>query len=214
MALSTKGELKTTVADWLRRTGNTSFTGSLNDCIALAEARLNRELGPVETSATRTGTVDSNAINVSSLAIVQAMAMWISDPGSFDEKPLQQQSAGNVSAIGSSGRPAIWFVDSVSTIKFERPCDQAYGFRLRFRQKFELAADGDTNWLLDEHPDIYLAATITWGALRLGAVDVGATWASVLKDGMPSLKNVIAATHRSTLRTDPALAAMGGGRRA
>lgn len=52
MALSTYAELKASVASWMERA---DMTAVITDCVTLAEARLNRELGPVETTSSLTG---------------------------------------------------------------------------------------------------------------------------------------------------------------
>ena len=68
MALSTYDELKASIASWMERSDMTTV---IVDCVTLAEARLNRELGPVETDASLTGTVDSRSLDISALSMVE-----------------------------------------------------------------------------------------------------------------------------------------------
>jgi hypothetical protein len=180
------------------------------DIITIAEARLNRELGPVETNASRTGTVDDRSISISALSIVSPIALFMADPGSTSpEKELQQQDAGTLALIDSSGRPTQWAQDSLTAIKLDRPCDQAYAFRFRFRERFALSDSVTTNWLLTNHPDVYLAACLMWGAGYLQSWPNGAVFKGILDEGLESVGNTIARQHRGTLRVDPALSGIG-----
>ncbi len=202
MALSTYAELQASVLDWMKRA---SQSANAPDWITLAEARLNRELGPVETDASRTGTVDSRVISISALTIVQPIALWFTEAGGGDERPLQMQSAGNMAYVETSGRPRMWCVDSTTSIKLDRPCDTEYAFRFRFRERFALSDSSTTNWLLTNHPDIYLAASLMWGGGYNEDWPNGSVWKSVLDEAIPQVKHVIAQSKRGMLRTDPAL---------
>jgi hypothetical protein len=205
MALATKAELLASALDWMKRAGQ---TGQAPDWLTLAEARLNRELGPVETDASRTGTVDSRSISISALSIVEPIALWVT-LDTDDEREVQPTSPSNLAYIETSGPPAQWCMDSTTNLKLDRPCDAEYAFRFRYRQRFSLDADGDTNWLLDNHPDIYLAAVLMWGAGYNAAWNNGSIWKGVLDEGIPSVRNSLAQQRRGTLRVDPALQAVG-----
>lgn len=209
MAMSNFGELKTSVAAWSRRAGNADYVALVPDYIALAEARLNRELGPVETNATRTGVIGSRNIDISALTIVEPIALWIADPGSEDENEVQQQAPAKMAYAETNGRPEEWTYDSDTDLKLSRPCDQEYAFRFRFRQRFALSADGDTNWLLENHPDIYLAASMMWGAAYREDWPNGASFAAILDTEVPKVAHTLAKQRKGTLRVDPALSRIG-----
>lgn len=213
MSLASKADLKSKAASWLRRSGNAAYVAEVPDFITLAEARLNRELGAVETDASLTGTPGSAALNVSALAIVTPLALFMTEPGGSDEAMLQPQPAANVAAQQDVGRPVAWFVNSSAALGLNCPCDVAYGFRLRFLERFALSADGDTNWLLTNHPDLYLAATLMWGAGYLESWENGAVWKGLLSEGLAEVKRQLADRKRGTLRVDSGLLAMGGGLR-
>lgn len=210
MSLASKADLKSKAASWLRRSGNAAYVAEVDDFISLAEAKLNREIGPVETDATRTGTVGSRSISISALAVVEPIALFITEPAGGDERELQKQAAGNIAVLAEAGRPTLWAIDSGTSIKFERPCDLAYGFRFRFRERFALATDESTNWLLVNHPDLYLAATLMWGAGYLESWENGAIWKGLLAEGLAEVGRQIGEINRGTLRVDSGLMAMGG----
>lgn len=205
MALSTKAELLASALDWMERAGQ---TGQAPDWLTLAEARLNRELGPVDVDASRTGTVDSRSISISALSIVEPIALWVT-LDTDDEREVQMTSPSNLAYITTSGAPAQWCMDSTSNLKLDRPCDVEYAFRFRYRQRFALSADSDTNWLLTNHPDIYLSAVLMWGAGYNQDWANGSVWKSTLDEGIPSVKNSLAQQRRGMLRVDPAIKAAG-----
>lgn len=209
MALANYTDLQATAVDWMTRAGQ---IGKAPDWIALAEARLNRELSPVETDAALVGVPTSRAIDISALSIVKPVSLWISPTGGGDEVPMQPQAAGTMTYVDTTGQPRQWAMDGQDNIKFDRPCDQAYAFRFRYVERFSLATTS-TNWLLTDHPDLYLAATLMWGAGYNEDWNNGATWKSVLDEGMVSVRSLIAQGRRGTLRVDPALSSVGSWRR-
>lgn len=204
MTFATKADLKTNVLAYMTRN---TLTGNVDDFITLAEARLNRELGAVEVDATLTGVVDSRSIDISALSMVEPLALFLAETG-LDEVELTPKVDGTFPYIASSGRPRYWAIDG-DNIDFDRPLSGAYPFRFRYRQKFALVNDADTNWLLTNHPDIYLAATLVWGTVFVRAFGNTATYKAILDDNIPSLKNIIARKKRAVLTVDPMLQRIG-----
>ena len=202
MALANYADLQASVIAWMTRTGDAEFAAKVPDMIALAEARLNRELGVVETDAALSGTVGSRRIDLAATPFVAPIALFLVDANG-DERRLQQQGDGACPYAGEAGAPDIWAVDGAA-IDFDRPLDAAYAFRLRYRQKFNLAA-ASTNWLLTNHPDLYLAASLIWGAGFTEAFPQFGFWKAVLDEGIPSVRNLISQRNRGTLRVDPGL---------
>ena len=199
MAISTYAELKTAIANWMARS---DLTGDVADFITLGEAALNRELPAVETDGTLTGVVDSRRIDISALSLVAPIALYIVISG--DEELVTPRTDGTFAYAGTSGRPTYWGIDG-NYIDFDCPLDQAYTFRLRYRQRFALSDSATTNWLLTNHPDVYLAACLVWGGLFVRSSEIGATFAEVLRTGIPQVKNIIAQKKRAVLTVDPAL---------
>lgn len=206
MSLGTYDELQAATVDWMKRAGQ---LGNAPDWVSLAEAKLNRELGPVETDASRTGTLDSRNISISALSIVEPLSLWVMAPDSLKEREVQRQAPANMAYSDYSGAPGQWVMDSETNIKLDRPCDQEYAFRFRFKQRFALSDAAPTNWLLTNHPDIYLAACLMWGAGYNESWSNGQIWKSILDEGIPAVKNVIAQQKRGTLRVDPGLMPVG-----
>lgn len=208
LALANYTDLQATALAFMERTGDTNSTDAAPVWIQVAEARLNREIGAVETEGTLTGTIDSRTIDISSLSMVQPIALFVAQTG-YDERPVQLQANSSFRQLTTSGYPAQACVDG-TTLQFDRPLDVAYPFRILYRQRFALSGSATTNWLLTNHPDVYLAATLMWGAGYNEAWENGSVWKSVLDEAIPSIKGQIAANKRGVLRVDDALLANGG----
>ncbi len=204
MTFATKADLKTQVLDFMARS---ELTGNVDDFITLAESRLNRELDAVETDTTLTGVVDSRRIDISALSIVEPIALLLAETG-CDEVLLTPKPDGTFPYIDSSGRPRYWAIDGTN-IDFDRPLDGAYPFRLRYVQRFSLANDASTNWLLTNYPDVYLAAVVTWGFIFIKAKEDTSFYKAILDDALPSIKRVISRSKQSVLTVDPMLQRIG-----
>ncbi len=206
MAISTYAELQTAVGNWMARS---DLSGSAADFIMLGEARLNREIPAVETDVTLTGTLNSRRISVSSNSVVSPIALFLVEANG-DEIEMVQRSDGSFAYSATSDQPRFWAMDG-SNIDFDCPLDAAYTFRFRIRQRFALSDSAPTNWLLTNHPDIYLAATLMWGGVFTQDSGIGTTFLQVLKEGVPQVQHIIAEQSRGTLTVDPALSWSGRG---
>lgn len=201
MALITSyATLQSEALDWMERAGQ---SGNAPTWVQLAEAKLNREIPAIETDATLTGVVGSNAIDISSLSMAQPVSLFLAETGR-DERKIDPAMEGTYAVSATSGRPSLWSIDG-SSINFDRPLDGDYPFRFRYRQKLNLAVS-DPNWLLTNHPDVYLAATLMWGAGYNESWSSGQLWKSVLDETIPQIRSQIAQGRRAVLRVDNALA--------
>lgn len=205
MALATLNDLKTSIATWMARS---DMGVQADDFITLAEARLNRELDPVELDATISAVPSSREIDVAAQSVETPLALFLNDPAIGNERPVQQQAPGTFPFITDNGAPWIWSLDGTKIV-FDRPAYQAYTFRFRFTQRFRLSNAAPTNWLLTNHPDVYLSAVLVWGNILKRSSDDMRTYASMLEEGLAGVRNEIAQTKRGTLRVDPALSSIG-----
>jgi hypothetical protein len=210
MAIAAYTDLKTKVASWGRRAGNATFVAEVPDIITLAEGRLNRELAAVEIDQTITGTLGSRTISVSAYSVVEPIALFLAEAGR-DEREVFFKAGGTFPYINSSGYPSFVSL-SGTNLQFDRPLLAAYPFRFRFRQRFALSDIATTNWLLTNHPDVYLAASLMWGAGYREDWPNGSAFKAILDEGIPSVRNIIAQSKRGVLTVDPGLVRTGGGR--
>lgn len=198
MAITSYDELKAAVLDWMART---DVTGSTGDFVSLAEARLNRELGPITTDATLTGTAGSRRIDISSLSLVQPLALHIVVYG--DEEAVNIRPDGSFPYLEDAAQPSYAAFEGTN-IDFNTPLDQAYSFRLTYQARLALSDAAPTNWLLEQHPDLYLAACITWGGLYVKDDTEAAKWRVLADDALASVKNIESKKRRGILGTEVA----------
>lgn len=207
MAISTYSELQLAVETFMERN---DLSGYAADFISLAEARLNRVLNQVKTSATLTGTAGSRTIDVSSLSIIDPLTLMMTD-GSR-EYELTRQLDGYFPHDTGSAQPSKWSItENGSTITFDTLLDQDYPFRLTYNGRFALSDAAPTNDLLTYSPDIYLAATIVWGGLMVQDDQTIARYAGALESFIAEQKRIEERNNRSQLTVDPMLARLGRG---
>lgn len=199
MAITTYTELKAAIADYMARS---DLTGNVADFIALAEARLNRLLKMVETDATLTGVAASRRIDISSLSLIQPIALFAVVDG--DEVQIHPKLDGSFTYDETAGLPSFYAMDGTN-IDFDRPLDDAYTFRFRYQSRFALSDAAPTNKLLTDHPDVYLAASIVWGSVYIKDVSQAAGFKSLLDEFIAETKNVLSQSKRGTLTVDQAL---------
>jgi len=204
LALANYVDLQATALSFMERTGETASTDAAPVWIQLAEARLNRELGPIETDQAFTAVVGSRTLDISALTIVEPLRLWFQPATGVAEVELQQTPAINMPRVYVNGMPTAWCMDNQTSILLDSPAFDTYAMRFRYRGRFSLSATS-TNWLMTNHPDLYLAATLMWGAGYSENWSGGQAWKAMLDESLDSVKHTLAQVQRSTLRVDSAL---------
>lgn len=206
MSISTYSDLQTQVTNWM---ANSGLSGQAADFITLAEAMLNRELPAVVTDIDLTGTDDERRIDISDYAVEEAQSLFLAESG-LDEVMLLKKQDGTFAYSVQSDRPTVWAVDDNNNyIDLDCPLSAAYPFRLRAKQRFSLSVSAPTNWLLTNHPDVYLAATLVWSGMYKRNQDIPANMAAVLQQGVPAVRSALARQNKGTLTVDAALTLWG-----
>lgn len=207
---STYTGLRQAVTDWMARE---DISGSADEFIALAEARLNRELSSVETESTLTTTTNASTVSISALSVDRPIALYLAESGQ-DQKELTQRAPGTFPVSATSGKPNLWARDlrtSTDVITFDRIPDQAYPLRFRYEQRFAVTEDAPTNWLLTTHPDVYLLCTLAWAGDFVRDGEYEAKQVQKANAALREIKNHLAQSKRGVLTVDPALQAIGQG---
>lgn len=203
MAISTYDELKAAVTDWMARS---DLSGNAADFIALAEARLNRELDAVEATATLTGTEASRVVSIAALGIVELHACYVSVSGGDDDNvPVIDPAM--MAYQNDAGAPGYVCIDGDNLV-FDRPMDAAYSVRIRYRGRIGLSDSVPTNDILTYHPDVYLAASILWGGVYIKSGEEVVGWKALLDEFLSEAKNTISQRKRAVLRPDNAITGM------
>ena len=202
MSISTYTELKAAISDWMARS---DLAGNAADFITLGEARLNRLLGPVGTTALLTGVIGSQTVSISALSVQEPQNLYLTQGES--EYYVTPRALGSYSTTSVRGLPSIWSIEG-TTITLDRPLDQAYPLRFVYLGRFALSDAAPTNEFLTNNPDLYLAASMVWGC---GYVkdQAGAVWKQMLDEFTAEVAAENSRKKRSQLTVDPALALIG-----
>jgi hypothetical protein len=157
MAITTYSELQTAVANWLHRA---DLTARIPEFIALAEARLNRDLRlrTMESSEAVSTTIGSRFVALPA-GFLKPLALFIERSTGRDALTFKPS---RLETDATPGEPEFWTVDGAN-IAFERPADAVYPMTFRMLKAFALSDAAPANWLLSNYPDLYLAATLAEG---------------------------------------------------
>lgn len=154
-AIGFYSELVSEVGEWLNRT---DLNARIPGFIRLCEARLNRLLRTpdMETSALLSATTEATILPLDFLAM-RSLAI----EGSPD-RPLKGFAPNAVpqSYNGSAGIPVGYYVSNRTLYLVPPPADTTTLSMLYFAKLPALTESAVTNWLLVDHPDIYLYGTL------------------------------------------------------
>lgn len=196
MALDTYAGLKASVASWLKRS---DLTSNIPDLIALAEARIARDLRlrkqVVTTALTTTAgvqyvTLPTDFLEAENLTVNTTPPRSISvvTPELLDVK---------YPANTWTGVPAVYCLLG-DQMQFGPTPDAVYSISLSYYQRFTaFSADADTNWLLQKHPSIYLFAALAEAAPFLMNDERAAMWEAKYAKDMNDLQSVDDSSLRS-----------------
>lgn len=210
MALITDfASLKTAVAQYAWRTGDTEFEDAVDGMIQMAGSRLNRKLPlrVMDVDAALTGTISSRSIPLPA-DFLEPFALRLTTYG--DTRPVQPSIAGVMPLLDAPSSPGAWCVDGAN-ISLDHPCDVAHTFLFRYRRSYVLSSVVTTNWLLANHPDLYLAAVCTLGGVFMRDQDEAARMNAILIEGIEDLTwQESRSVSIAPLTVDPALVARNG----
>lgn len=169
MALANYTDLLASVATWLNRTDLTSV---IPDFVTLAEERIARDLRirrqVVNTTlstvaGTQTVTLPSDFLEIENIGLSSTSppaALSVVTPEIMDRR---------FPSGYATGQPAVYCLLG-DTIQFGPTPDAAYTVSLDYYQRLSIASS-TTNWLLTNHPSIYLNACLVEGAAYLMDAD-------------------------------------------
>lgn len=158
----TYAELQACLLAWL---DDSSANVNPAECIALAERRLTRLLNVPEMEATTT--LDASGATIDLPADFREVREC-----TLNTSPriaLDQTSLATLRALFPSsrvGRPQVYAISGSSLLVAPSP-DGLYTITLSYKQAIPALSDGNPdNWLLDKHPDLYVAASLAMAEFR------------------------------------------------
>ena len=169
MALSTYTELKSTIANWLNRSDLTSEIAE--DFIVLAEADFNSKLRIRQMHSQTTITIDSETESTPT-GFLQVRDFYIlSNNDKYALNYLSPAQMDSIKGTSMSGLPVAYTILG-STFRFTpRPADSYSGI-LNFYKKFDaLSSTNTSNYILTDHPAIYLYGSLFHASNFLGGID-------------------------------------------
>ena len=163
MALGTYTELQASIADWLHRG---DLTAIIPDFVALAESRISRDLRlrAQLTSTTLSTVADTQAVALPTdfLEIENLSCTSGGMDRSMEFVTLERLNLSYPEGSGN-GIPSVYSVVG-SNLYLGRVPDGVYSLPFGYYAKFAALSVTPTNWLLTNHPGVYLFAALAESA--------------------------------------------------
>lgn len=159
MSISNYTELKTAVSEWLHRA---DLSARAEDFIQQGEAWLNRKLRTVdmeERASAAMGTTDRFDTLPSGYLEMQSI-YYTAD----NEEITFVEPSALIRLITTNGKPAHFTIKD--GIEWSCVPDSAYAYEIHYFKALDIETD-TTNWLLTNHPDIYLYAALASASIYI-----------------------------------------------
>ena len=191
MSIINFGTLKTAIADTLNRDDLTSV---IPQFVSLAQAQFNRKIRSHRQITRGSLTIDAQfeALPADWLETIRI---------TMDASPIRaltQISMDDLTryrtAIDNTTDAPVYFAHNGTDIElFPTPSTSYTGEITYYAKVTALSADGDTNWLLTNNPDVYLYGSLVHTAPYLREDPRIAVWAGLLAQGMDEIEDETAA---------------------
>lgn len=156
MSLSTRDGLKTAIADWLER-GDTA--AAIDDWIALAESRMNRELR-VNDMIERSEAAISDGFSAIPSDMVAPRSMRLADSPFTQLQFVTPEQMAWVKQAEPTGTPG-YYAQVGNEFEYGPAPTASVDVVLSYYARVPaLTASNSTNWLLTKHPDAYLRGAL------------------------------------------------------
>ncbi len=189
MAISTKAELHTAVANWLNRS---DLTDRIAEFISLAEAQLNRLLRTREMLTRATASAASQYVSLPTdyLEMMNIELSGTSPPKRLVYITSDRSDDYREKQNNKTGKPNYYTIEGTSIQLLPTP-DTTYTLQLNYFQDIPALsglADSGNNWLLVSHPDIYLFGTLLQSAPYLMDPQSIGTWGTMYTQALQELQ--------------------------
>jgi hypothetical protein len=166
MAISTYAELKSAVANWINRD---DLTARIPEFINIAGDKLHYGFGtdklqvePLRIDAMLQSadlTPDSSGLAAKPTGFLEARRLYVSATPIDTVEYLTPEDFWGRDGASDDGDPVFFTIEG-SNFVFA-PKGSGDTIKLLYYKRFdELSADGDTNWLIDNYPSIYLSGAL------------------------------------------------------
>lgn len=192
MALDTYGGLKTSVAAWLARADLTSL---VPDFITLAHKQITRELRGHLRGQTRSTAFSITGEYVAAPAdFLELVSLRITSTTPDYALAFIDNDTGTDMYGGIAGAPRFVTLtgatgSNTEYFRFSPPPDATYTATIEYYASLTFfASDGATNWILTDHPDVYLYGSLAQASAYLFDDPRAVGWRDQFMMSLESLK--------------------------
>ena len=188
MALNTYSALKTSIANWLNRSDLTSEISG--DFIVLAEKDFNSKLRIRKMITETTITVDAETEALPS-GFLQVRDFYILNGGTkYALKYITPAQMDQIKGSSMTGQPSTYTILG-DNFRFSPLPDSTYTAYLNYYKEFDPLSDSNTsNYILTNHPAIYLYGSLYHAANFLGGIEPNqaAQWEKMYQTALERLE--------------------------
>ena len=175
MALSSYSELKSAIANWLNRTDLTDEIA--DDFIKLTEADFNAKLRIRAMEQIDSITIDSETETVPTGFIAVRSFYILSSSVKYPLEYITPANMFETRGGSRTGKPRAYTIESddeTETFRFGPSPDTSYtGYLSYYKAISPLSVSNTSNWMLANHPAVYLYGSLYHAANFLGGIDQG-----------------------------------------
>ena len=173
MALSSYSELKSAIANWLNRSDLTDEIS--DDFIKLTEADFNAKLRIRAMEQIDTITIDSETETVPTGFIAVRSFYILSSSVKYPLEYITPANMFETKGGSRTGKPSAYTIESdneTETFRFGPSPDTSYtGYLSYYKAISALSSSNTSNWMLANHPAVYLYGSLYHASNFLGGID-------------------------------------------
>ena len=173
MALSTYSELKASIANFLNRSDLT--TEIQDDFIKLTEADFNAKLRIRQMEQQDDITIDAEQVTVPTGFLAVRSFFILQSSVKYPLEYITPHNLFEIKGGSRTGRPIAYTIESddeTEKFRFGPSPDTSYTGKLSYYKSFTTLSDSNTsNWMLTNHPAVYLYGSLYHAANFLGGVE-------------------------------------------
>ena len=189
MALSTYAELKTSIANWLNRSDLTSEIS--DDFIKLVEAEYNSKLRIRKMITSDTSFTIDSELETLPTGFLQVRDFFIvSGSAKYSLTYMSPTQMDQTKGGSTSGRPIVYTILG-GNFRFAPTPDATYTATINYYKAIDALSDSTTtNYILTNHPGIYLYGSLYHAANFLGGIEPSKlqNWMQLYTTGMERLE--------------------------
>ena len=185
MALTNYQDLVTSVSDWLAAE---ELVPRVPDFISLAEAQFNRRLRTRDQHTRVTADAAPQFVTLPTDFLELISVQVNTSPPARRQKSTESQLDDLRNANESTGTPTHFAVLGPNLELYKTPSSTTEIEITYYKKVPALTASVPTNFLMTNHPDIYLYGALTAAEPYLGNDDRLATWNALLERGVEELR--------------------------